>query len=282
MVKNLTTQQIENIQLDEGIIFLNYGLPSQRLLAPTRGGGEFAANMTVRDIEFDGRHGKTAEMQVIEEQNASLKVTTLDMSQENLALAIPNCVVESDDGKTIRNPRTGVIVAESYQENVTMFCKTLDGKYKRITIYRALHENGLNVKAVQKAEGEIGLELAAHYGKDDLDGDLWEVKDVTDFAAPIFVSAVTSTATKVSVTFNEELDSATLAYSDFAVIMSDSAKTVSAAALKTGDAKVVELTVASLTAGKTVTVAYTKGTLKGKNGIAVASFTAKPVENTLT
>lgn len=281
-VRNLTTKQIEHIQIDEGIIFLNYGLPSQRLLAPTRGGGEFAADMTVRDIEFDGRHGKTAEMQVIEEQNASLKVTTIDMAQENLALAIPNCVIEDDDGKTIRNPRSGVIRNDSYQDNVTMFCKTLDGKYKKITIYKAMHENGLNVKAVQKAEGELALELAAHYKKEDLDGELWEVKDVTDFAAPIFASAITTSSTKVSVTFNEELDANTLAYGDFTVLMSDANKAVSAAALKSGDNKTVELTVAALSAGKTVTVAYTAGTLKGKNGVAVQSFTAQPVENTLT
>lgn len=282
MVRNLTTKQIENIQLDEGIIFLNYGLSTQRLLAPTRGGGEFAANMTVRDIEFDGRHGKTAEMQVIEEQNASLKVTTLDMSQENLALAIPNCVVEDDDGKTIRNPRSGVIANDSYLENVTMFTKALGGKYKRITIYKPMHETGLSTKAVQKAEGELALEFAGHYKKEDLDGDLWEIKDVTDFAAPIFASAVTTSSTKINVAFNEELDSTTLAYGDFTVLMSDANKAISAAALKTGDNKVVELTVASLSAGKTVTVAYTAGTLKGKNGIAVQSFTAQPVENTLT
>lgn len=282
MVRNLTTKQIENIQLDEGIIFLNYGLSTQRLLAPTRGGGEFAANMTVRDIEFDGRHGKTAEMQVIEEQNASLKVTTLDMSQENLALAIPNCVVEDDDGKTIRNPRSGVIANDSYLENVTMFTKALGGKYKRITIYKPMHETGLSTKAVQKAEGELALEFAGHYKKEDLDGDLWEIKDVTSYAAPIFVSAVIVTSTNVAVTFNEELSSAGLTASDFTIMQSDVSKSVSGAALKAGDAKTIELGVAALSAGKTVTVAYTAGTLKGKNGIAVESFAAQPVENTLT
>ena len=58
MITNLTTKQIESIQIDEGVIFLNYGESDERLLAPTRGGGEFAATVTVRDIEFDGRHGK--------------------------------------------------------------------------------------------------------------------------------------------------------------------------------------------------------------------------------
>ena len=282
MLRNLTTKQVESIQIDEGVIFLNYGLPTQKLLAPTRGGGEFNASVTIRDIEYDGRQGKTAGTQVIESQDATLKVTTLDMSQENLALAIPNCVIENDDGHTIRNPRGGIVASASYLENVTMFAKTIGGTFKKIVIFKAMHETGFTAKAVQKAEGELALEFAAHYSTDDLDGQLWEVKDVDSYAAPIFVSAVTTTSTKISVTFNEELDSTGLAYSDFAVLMSDSTKAVSAAALKSGDAKVVELTVASLTAGKTVTVAYTKGTLKGKNGIAVASFTAQPVNNTLT
>ena len=254
MIKNLTTKQVENIQIDAGVIFLNYGLPTQRLLAPTRGGGEFNATESVHDVEFDGRRGKT-DLQVVEEQGATLKVTVLDMSQENLALAIPNCSVESDEGKTIRNPRSGVVSKDSYIENVTMFARTIGGNYKRITIYNAMHETGFSTKAVQKAEGELALEFAAHFSTDDLDGALWEVKDVNSYAAPIFVSAVTTTATKVSVTFNEEIASEGLAYGDFTVMMSDSSKAVSAAALKTGDAKVVELTVASLTAGKTVTVA---------------------------
>ena len=281
MIKNLTTQQVENIQIDEGVIYLNYGLSTQRLLAPTRGGGEFAATVTVRDIEFDGRHGKS-DLQAIEEQGASLKVTTIDMSQENLALAIPNCTIENVAGKTIRNPRSGVVSKDSYIENVTMFAKTIGGKYKKIVIYNAMHETGFTAKAVQKAEGELALEFTAHYSTDDLDGALWEVTDVDSYAAPIFDMAVTNTATKLYVYFNEELEASTLAFGDFSVTMSDTNKAVSAAALKNGDAKIVELTVASLTAGKTVTVSYTKGTLKGKNGIAVESFNAQPVINTLS
>lgn len=72
------------------------------------------------------------------------------MSQENLALAIPTCTIAADDGKTIKNPPTGVIGADKYLKNVTMFAKTIGGKYKKIAIYNAMHETGFNVKAVQK------------------------------------------------------------------------------------------------------------------------------------
>lgn len=178
MVTNLTKKQIESIQIDESVIFLNYGETDERFLAPTRGGGEFAATVTVRDIEFDGKHGKTAGTQVIEEQGASIKVTTLCMSQENLALAIPNCTIASEDGKTIKNPKTGIIPLESYLKNVTMFAKLVSGKFKKITIYNPMHETGFTAKAVQKAEGELAFEFLAHYPHSDLDGDLWEVTEI--------------------------------------------------------------------------------------------------------
>ena len=181
MVTNLTKQQIESIQIDESLIILDYGEDSEQVLAPTRGGGEFAATITVRDIEFDGRHGKTAGTQVIEEQGASIKVTTLCMSQENLARAIPSCTIESDDGKTIKNPKTGIIPLSAYLKNITMFAKLVSGRFKKITIYNPMHEAGLTAKAVQKAEGELAFEFLAHYPHTDLDGDLWKVEEISAY-----------------------------------------------------------------------------------------------------
>lgn len=184
MVTNLTQQEIENIQIDESVIYLDYGEPTEKILAPTRGGGEFVASATVRDIEFDGRHGKTAGTQVIEEQAASIKVTTLCMSQENLARAIPGCTISDTEGKVIKNPKTGIIPLSAYLKNITMFAKLIGGKFKKITIYNPMHEGGLTAKAVQKAEGELAFEFMAHYPHTDLDGDLWKVEEIETPPAP--------------------------------------------------------------------------------------------------
>lgn len=180
MVTNLTTQQIADVQIDEGIIYINYGETGEKLLAPTRGGGEFSATATVRDIEFDGRHGKTTGMQTIEEQAASLKVTTINLSQENLAMSIPTAVVDTASGhnSAVKNPATGYIAVANYLKNVVMFCKTIGGKYKKITIYNPMHEGGIGWKAVQKAEGELALEFMAHFAHTDLDGDLWKIEEL--------------------------------------------------------------------------------------------------------
>ena len=190
MISNLTTKELESVQIDESVSIINYGETDERPILPCRGGGEFTATATLRDIEFDGRNGKTAETQVIEEQTASLKLTTINMSIESLALAMPFCRIYDENGqeitttvgaKTIKNPKMGIVPKNAYLKNIVTFAKTIKGDYKKITIWNPMHEGGINTKAVQKAEGELALELTAHYTIEDLDGDLWEVTDVNSF-----------------------------------------------------------------------------------------------------
>lgn len=173
----LNTKDVEKIQLDHGILYIDYGEASQRLLSPTRGGGEFKATVTVRDIEFDGRNGKTAGMQVIEENAATLKTTLLGMTQENLRLAIPGIGSVTDESGEIKNPKMGVISEDCYCKNITMFAQTLDGAYKKIVIFNPMTEGEMTIATQHKAEGELEIEFNAHYPKSDTDGDLWSVTD---------------------------------------------------------------------------------------------------------
>lgn len=193
MVTNLTKEQIENIQIDEGLIFLDYGEETETLLGPTRGGGEFNATANIRDIDFDGRTAKTAGTQVIEEQEASLKVNTICMSQENLALSYPGAII-SEDKKTVKNPKCGLIPETAYRKNVTMFAKLIGGKYKKITINNPMHEGSLGVKAVPKGEGELGLELFAHQKYSDLNGDLWQIDELDNYPPAQTVSEANAPA----------------------------------------------------------------------------------------
>lgn len=192
IVTNLTQAEINKIQIDEGVLIIDYGETTERPLLPCRGGGEFSASATVRDIEFDGRVGKTAGMQSIDDQTASLKVTTINMSQRNLALAVPFCRMYDANGQeithslaadpaTIKNPKAGIIQSSAYLKNITMFARLVDGTYKKIVMYNPMHETGITAKAAQKAEGELALEFLAHYTTDDLDGTAWEITEVSSF-----------------------------------------------------------------------------------------------------
>ena len=198
-VTNLTKKEVENIQIDEGLVYVDYGEETERKIAPTRGGGEFVASVTIRNIEFDGRTAATAGAQVLEEQDAVIKLVSLCMSQEELALAMPFARIETegegaDAPKVIKNPKCGIIPETAYCKNITVFAKLISGKYKKITIYTPMSENGLGVKAAPKAEGELSLEIKAHQTLDDLNGDLWEVKDVTQIASKAAAAAASTDA----------------------------------------------------------------------------------------
>ena len=56
--KMLTAQQVENIQIDHGLIYVNYGETDERSNRPDEGGAQFVASAVIRDIEYDGRLGQ--------------------------------------------------------------------------------------------------------------------------------------------------------------------------------------------------------------------------------
>ena len=167
METKLTKEQVENIQIDHGILIKNYGLENQEMLAPLRGGTNFKVERTCRDIEFDGKKGKTKGLKTIDEENATLTAKTLNTSLETLADKLPGATITKDANThkitKIEGGNIGLIDEEKYIKNITMFAQKIDGKFIKVTILNALDENGLDFSAVQKAEGEIELVYNAHY-----------------------------------------------------------------------------------------------------------------------
>lgn len=161
---------VENIQIDHGIVFRNYGLETQKLLAPIRGGSTFKVERTIRQIEFDGQGGKTKGTEVIDDENATISAKTLNASLDSLSMALPGASITKDKNgeiSKIESSDLGLISDENYNDNITMFCKTLKGDYLKISIFDAIADNGLEFAAVQKAEGEIQLDFAAHHSYED-------------------------------------------------------------------------------------------------------------------
>ena len=173
----LTKEQIENIQIDYGIVFVNYGEEDEKQLAPTRGGGTFTVTKNIREIEYDGRKGKTKGMQVVDEVNAMLSVPLLNTSMENLALAMP-WATYSDGKLSAESGNLGAIQDGAYLSNITMFAKVIGGGYKKITLYNAMTENDFSLAAAPKAEGVVTLEIHAHWDATDDTKDLFKIEDV--------------------------------------------------------------------------------------------------------
>jgi hypothetical protein len=176
----LTQQQIENIQIDYGIVYINYDEETgEAQLGPTRGGGEFVATATIRDIEYDGSKGKTKGMQVVDDITAQLNVTQLNTSMDTLKMALPFAKYDNVSGKlSVGSDSIGIIPDSAYLKNITMFAKTVKGEYKKITLYNAMSENGLTFAAVPKGEGTIALNVFAHWDAVDDTKDLFDIEDI--------------------------------------------------------------------------------------------------------
>lgn len=200
MTAKTKKQQVEDIQIDFGIVYVNYGEVDAYRLGPTRGGAGFKAEKSIRNIEFDGQRGKTKGTQVIETIEAMLSVIALDTSLQTMALNMPyatltgNGTVETPYVLTVGVDNVGIISDGAYLKNVTMFAKTVSNGYRKITLYNAMAENDFELKAVPKGEGEISLEFHAHWDmeEDGLQENLFKIETaagiVTDTIKPTIIT----------------------------------------------------------------------------------------------
>lgn len=173
---NLSTANVNKIQIDEGIVVVNYGETGEQVLGPTRGGAEFTATPSIRDIEFDGRKGKTKGMQVKDGEDVSLKISTLCCSLDYLKLAIPGATINSSTN-ALTPGKFGVIESESYLKNVAVITKMLDGTFTILKIKNPMHEGALSYKGVSKSENEHSLEFLGHYDySDSTEECIWNIE----------------------------------------------------------------------------------------------------------
>lgn len=287
---SITQTQLENVQVDYGIVFANYGVAGERKLGPTRGGGSFKVTATLRDIEYDGGNGKSKGMQVVEDIIATLSVVTLDTSIETLAIAMPYATYDSAAGTiTAKSSNIGGIQDGSYLENVTMFAKLMNGQYKKITLYNAMSESDFELAATPKGEAEVSLELTAHWDAFDDTKDLFKIEDVVgigglggDIVAPTAVTVPVDAAVAVVVTsnltatFNEDIKATDVTANNFILIKAADGTIVAGALTYVSTTKVVTFDpTASLTAVTPYiwTIANVRDTAGNKMDPLVVNFT---------
>lgn len=235
----LTQQQVENIQIDHGIVYVNYGEDDQKMLGPTRGGGQFQVTKNIRDIEFDGRQGKTKGLQVVDEIDAQLTVTHLDASLETLRLAMPYATYDETAKKlTCAGDNVGIVPEEAYLKNVTMFAKVVGGGYKKITLFNAMSEADFTLTAAPKGEGEMPLEVYAHWDPMDDTQPLYEIEDVASIATgdielPTVITTVPAheaddfdVADSLTAKFSEDIQVRDINESNFTLIKVDDSTVV--------------------------------------------------------
>ncbi len=170
----ITEETLQNLILDAGVVYLNYGESEERILGATEGGNTFTVEREIREMPFDGLKGKTKGARRIIREDAKLTVNLKELSAENIALALAGAVVvdfpESiSTHKEIRS--SGTIVDTDYTDNVALVA-TISGSDIPVVILveNALSDGNFEIGAVDKDEAVIPVEFSAHYDPEDEDG----------------------------------------------------------------------------------------------------------------
>ena len=125
---------MEHLLLDAGAFFknFNYGkeegendtfdsaVAAGKLIGATKGGGEFSAVASIRQIEVDGVKGRAKGLETIDSWDVYLKATVLETSADTIKLALGSATVdtESDDKYDIITGNADISL-DDYVENVT-------------------------------------------------------------------------------------------------------------------------------------------------------------------
>jgi len=205
MQRQITQTQLENIQIDYGMVYVNFGEVGERRLGPSKGGATFKVTKTLRQIEYDGLKGPTMGLQIVDDISAVLSITSLDTSMDDLALAMPYATYAASK-ITCASANVGIVGTSAYLANVTMFAKCVGGTYKKIVLFNAMNEGDFELSAAPKAEGGVGFEFAAHWDAVDDTDNLFTVESVetmgADSTAPTVITVPADAATNVVITAN--------------------------------------------------------------------------------
>lgn len=93
----LSDKTPDRIFVDAGAVYLNYGLPSERLLGATRGGNELNLNREIRDIEVDGVRGSVKGLRRRTVCRPQITCNLIELSLDNLLKAIAGANQDPED-----------------------------------------------------------------------------------------------------------------------------------------------------------------------------------------
>lgn len=180
-----TKETPEHLLLDAGAFFKNFiyepggtandtfdkAVEAGKLIGATKGGGEFSAVPTVRQIEVDGVKGRAKGLEVIDSWDVYLKATVLEATTKSVIAALCAASLDTDSDTTYDvitgNPE---IDLNDYVDNVTWVGK-LSGEDVPVIIQvsNALNTDGLKLTVQDKAEATIPMTFYGHYAQDNLD-----------------------------------------------------------------------------------------------------------------
>ncbi len=175
MSNSITHETTQNLLLDAGVVYINYGLgegQGERILGATEGGNTFTIEREIKEIEVDGTRGKTKGLRRIIGEDAKLVVNLKEMSAENIALALAGSIVSDFPSVTATHEEvrsTGDVSDSDYIDNVALVAKISGSNVPVVCIVEnALSDGNFEIGTSHNDEAVIPVTFSAHYDPEDV------------------------------------------------------------------------------------------------------------------
>ncbi|WP_075366844.1 hypothetical protein [Desulfosporosinus metallidurans] len=161
-----TSSTMDNLLIDAGAIYMNYGLVGEKLLGATSGGNEFAVAVKTRDVKVDGMKGTVKGLTRIVSTDVTLKVNMLEITAETLRIALMGVVDTTGVDYDIITGKTEILLTD-YIDNIALVGR-ISGSDKPVVIMlkNALSSDGIKFSNKDSSDNILPLVFTASIDPD--------------------------------------------------------------------------------------------------------------------
>jgi hypothetical protein len=255
-----------NLQIDAGAVYKNYGLAGEALIGATSGGNEFDIKVKTRDVKVDGLKGTVKGLTRIISTDVTLKVNMLEMTTDVLEMALMGAVdTVINSGYDTVTGKTEILLSD-YIDNIAIVGK-LSGSLQPVVIIlkNALSSDGIKFSNKDSVDNILPVTFTGSIDPLNPTISPYEIRypQVGSLAAFYMLAAPIMNDGKIRMDLSGTV-SATVPFTGFTASLLGVADVVTAAIRDPNDLSVIVLTLTSApTAGQAVTIAYVQPVVDG-------------------
>jgi hypothetical protein len=169
MKTGITPETFKRLLLDQGLVYVDYGLGGQRLIGVTRGGNKPEVNPEWRKMPFDGAAGDVKGDKRITGWGVKLTVNLCEASTNNLLMALPTFESAANGTHDVLTSDRQIADGDYYTNVTLVLQKTGTAQLWYFKMSNVLVTSPFSMDNKEKDEGVMAVEFTAHFAQNDLD-----------------------------------------------------------------------------------------------------------------
>lgn len=247
-----------NLLIDAGAVYKNYGLANEALIGATSGGNEFAIAVKTRDVKVDGLKGTVKGLTRIISTDVTLKVNMLELTTDILKMALMGVVDSTGADYDIITGKTEIALTD-YIDNIAIVGR-LSGSLKPVVIIlkNVLSSDGIKFSNKDSTDNILPVTFTASIDPNTPTVSPYEIRypKIGALAPFYMLEAPIMNNGKVRMHFSG-IVAATVPFTGFTASLAGAGDVITAAIRDVNDLSVIILTLTTApTAGQAVTISY--------------------------